>query len=240
MADRLEPEYADAFKAYQADPRQLGGLLGPLDSHISRAVKTHTGRTDPVLMGRARRLVVDSLPKYDARQSSLRTYVQHQLRGMVRYAAQRAQLVHVPERVAIERRRAEEGENSLRSELAREPTDDEVADYVGVPHKRLAYIRGYSPAVASSVLTDSDDSTAAGSILPGQDDAKNRAWVHMVADSLDPYHRAVLENTLGLHGRKPLSNQVLAAKLNRSPGAISQAKLRIQKLLDDEDTMGLL
>ena len=46
-----------------------------------------------------------------------------------------------------------------------------------------------------------------------------------------------MENSLGMNGRKVLSNQELARKLNRSPGAISQAKARIQELLNKEDEL---
>jgi len=41
-----------------------------------------------------------------------------------------------------------------------------------------------------------------------------------------------MEHTLGMHGKRVLSNQDVARKLKLSPGAISQRKARIQSKMD--------
>ena len=42
------------------------------------------------------------------------------------------------------------------------------------------------------------------------------------------------EHALGLHGRRPLPNQEIAAKVGLSPGRVSQIKKKIQGTLDQE------
>jgi IS30 family transposase len=43
-----------------------------------------------------------------------------------------------------------------------------------------------------------------------------------------------MELTLGMFGNKKHSNAEIAQKLGRSPGAITQRKIKIQQLLDQE------
>ena len=59
----------------------------------------------------------------------------------------------------------------------------------------------------------------------------------MVYQGLSPLDQRVMELTLGMRGNKKLSNQEIAAKLNRSPGAITQRKTKIQQLLDQEQKL---
>ena len=67
-------------------------------------------------------------------------------------------------------------------------------------------------------------------------------WLKTVYDELDPYHQSIMEYTLGLNGKPVLSNLEIAKKLNRTPGAISQAKKRIEEKLRQgqqfEDILG--
>jgi hypothetical protein len=46
-----------------------------------------------------------------------------------------------------------------------------------------------------------------------------------------------MEHTLGMNGRRALNNTDLARKLGKSPGAISQAKARIQTMLDQGEEL---
>jgi hypothetical protein len=66
---------------------------------------------------------------------------------------------------------------------------------------------------------------------------RHSAWTQMVYDDLDPYHQQVMEHTLGMNGRRVASNADLAKKLGKSPGAISQAKARIQTFLDQGEEL---
>ncbi len=71
-----------------------------------------------------------------------------------------------------------------------------------------------------------------GAVQPGRPEKSRRRDI--VSDELDDYRRSAAERALGLHGRAVPSSQDIAAKLDRSPGAISQAEARTQKTLDGE------
>jgi len=64
-------------------------------------------------------------------------------------------------------------------------------------------------------------------------------WREMVYDDLTSQDQKIMEMTLGLNGRRPMSNLEIARKLNRSPGLVSQRKGYIQSLLDQEEEMRL-
>jgi IS30 family transposase len=46
-----------------------------------------------------------------------------------------------------------------------------------------------------------------------------------------------MELSLGMRGQSKASNQEIARKLNRSPGAITQRKIKIQQLLNQEQDL---
>jgi hypothetical protein len=59
-------------------------------------------------------------------------------------------------------------------------------------------------------------------------------WADVVYDELDDYHKKIMEHAFGVNGRRPLQNQEIARKMNRSPGPSPRRRRRIQKLLDEE------
>ena len=69
--------------------------------------------------------------------------------------------------------------------------------------------------------------------LPNQQEMENY-WTEIVYQYLGPVDQNIMEMALGMHGQKKLSNLEIAKKLNRSPGAITQRKVRIQDLLNQE------
>ena len=65
----------------------------------------------------------------------------------------------------------------------------------------------------------------------------NDIWLQVIYDDLSPIDKKIFEYALGYNGKSVLSNQQIAAKLGRSPGAISQRKLLIQKMIDQESDL---
>jgi hypothetical protein len=96
----------------------------------------------------------------------------------------------------------------------------------------------YNPAVAEGTI---EDATQGGGPVGGVQglgaSMAHPPHVEMVYDELDDYHKKVMEHALGMNGRRALSNQGIARRLNRSPGAISQAKARIQKMLNEAEAL---
>jgi hypothetical protein len=73
-----------------------------------------------------------------------------------------------------------------------------------------------------------------GGFSPGVNRPESEAWIQFVYDDLSPTDQKIMEWTLGLHGQPTMSNQDIAQKLKRTPGAISQRKKMIQDLLNQE------
>jgi hypothetical protein len=234
----LEPDFADDYGRWKADPSpdNSAAMLRRLTPTIEGAIRTHVGEPDPLLTSRARRMALQGLRTYDPSRGRLQTHLYGQLQGMKRVARRQSQAIGVPERVAIDRHNLEEATRQLGDELGREPSDDEILDRTGLSSRRLATVRRYRPAVAEGSLEDRATGAdfAGGVRAPGGEES---LWPRVVYEGLDAHHRKVMAMALGWHGRSPMSNREIARQLGRSEGAISQAKLRIQRQLDEEQDL---
>lgn len=234
MDSLLEPDLAPHYHAWKADPSpdRAATLLDALEPTIRGAIKTHVGDPNPLLVSRARRMTLEGLRSYDPARGRLQNHLYNHLQGLKRVARKQSQIVAVPERIALERYHLEDATRQMQDELGREPTDDELGDRTGLSPRRMATLRRYNPAVAEGSLEDRE--TGGGFLGGVRKPGGESRWGEIVYHELDPYHKAVMEHTLGMNGRPALPNHEIARKLNRSPGAISQAKLRIQRMLDEE------
>ncbi len=240
-ASRLEDEYREPFDAWKADPSPASNaaILKTLHPVIEGAVRTHVGDPNPLILGRARGMTLQGLRSYEPQRGRLQTHLYNHLQGLKRVARQQSVVLKVPERVQFDRQALQTAETDLTHRLGREPTDAELADHTGFSTRRLARVRSYNPAVAEGTLEESNPEAQevfGGVTLPGQRRTLP-AWHRIVYDELSPFDRKVMEYAFGLNGRRALANQDIAAKLGRSPGLISQRKLFIQKMLNQEDEL---
>ena len=232
----LEPNLDDAYHAWKAAPSPDANarLLKHLEPTIRMSLKQHIGDDSPLLYSKARKMALEGVHSYDPEKGSLKTHIYNHLQGMKRVARKQHQILSVPERVSLERAQLEQAGSDLEHELGREPTDAELMEHLGLSPRRLKRLRQFQPAVAESRLEDPETGESYAGSVQSAEPIYPSAWSELVYNDLDPYHQAVMEHSLGLHGREKLSNLEIAAKLKRSPGAISQAKARIQQILDDE------
>lgn len=235
---QLEEQYRDAYGRWAKEPghstnAEMLKLLHPV---LEGAIKTHVGESNPLLVSQARRMALHGLRSYNPERGRLKSHLYQVLQGLKRVNRQQTQILKVPERLQLDRYHLDTATEELAHELGRAPSDGELANRTGFSTRRMAHIRSYMPAAAESMLEDEETGASfAGAVK--QPGAKPSLWLQLVYDELDPYHQSVMEHTMGLNGRKPLSNFEVAAKLNRSPGAISQAKKRIQKRLNEEQEL---
>lgn len=231
----LEPEYADAYQAYRKDstPASRLQLIDQTKPIIDTALTTFAPG-QPELRTQARIMAAQSLDTYDPSRGSLRTHMLSNLQGLQRYAAQSSQIIRIPERVAIDRQRLFETEESLYDTLGRPPSTAEIADATGLSPKRIAHIRRATPATNSGKFVDEFGNTSLpASTIPG-DSRLESAAIRSVYEDLSPINRLIMEHTLGLYGSEVLSGGQLAKKLRLSPGAISQRKAMIERIIDRE------
>lgn len=245
----LEPEFHSAFSSWKSRPSlQANGLmLKALDPVIRSAVKSYGGASpSPTLVSKARQMTLDVLPRYDPKQAKLKTYLLNQLQGLRRMSVKDNAIINVPEQVQLDHYHLSRAEDELRDRLGRDPATDELADETGLSTRRIAYVRKLKmPASEGTILQpiaggESDDFNDPA-VRAARPDDDARAWHDFVLHSLtDPGDRVVLEHTLGLNGKKVLSNQEIAARLGITPSAVSQRKARIQSKLDERQALGIL
>lgn len=233
--DLLEDDLRPPYTAWKATPGPAtnAAMLTALKPTLEGAIRTHVGEPNPLLFSRARKLALDGLPSYDPKRGRLQNFMYNHLLALKRANRQQTQVLKVPERVALDKYHLETAVNELRAVLGREPTDDQLADQTGFSPTRIARVRTYQSGLAEGYLDDVGEGQAFGGVKT-LDRPERSYWTDIVYDSLDDHHKKVMEYAFGVHGRRPLQNQEIARKLNRSPGAISQAKARIQKMLDEE------
>lgn len=236
MNDYLEEEFKVPYAAWKAapTPESNRAMLKTLEPLIQKGVTTFTGQTNPLLTSQARRLTLEGLRSYDPTRSRLQTHLYNQYKGLRRISRQQSQVISVPERVLFDQQRLRGYEQELTDQLGRAPSDRELADHSGFSMKRISHVRRYQAGIPEGSLE-----SAAQGLTPQvrPSNQPQETWLQMVYDDLQPMDQKIMELSLGLHGRTALSNQEIARKLGRSPGAISQRKARIQQLLDQEQDL---
>lgn len=232
---KLELDFEPDYMAWKKDPNKktMSNLLTKIQPAIDRGVSAHIGRrVSPVLKSHARRLGMEAIRSYQPHEARLSTHVINRLKGLKRIARKQQNVLSVPERVSLDQGRLFEAETELEDRLGRTASTMELADHTGLSTKRITHIRKFRPAISEgSILTGANQEQGIG--LPAVETAPGNAVVEAIYGDLDPVNQQVLEWTLGLHGQTPLPNKQIAAKLNLTPGAISQRKLAIQKKLDE-------
>ncbi len=236
----LEPQFHQDYGRWKRnpDPHNSTIMLQHMQPFVDKAIMAHVGQMNPILRSKGRQLALRALGSYDPNRSKLQTHIVNQLQSLKRASRQQTQVLRVPERVSLEQGHALNATNELRDELGREPTAYEVADRSGLSLKRLQYVQQHRQPLAEGTAKSWSSSDEDDEYSPAvRSNASTHYWPEFVYDELEPVNQKILEWTLGLHGQQRLSNQMIAAKLQISPGAVSQRKALIQKRLDQEDIL---
>lgn len=221
---------ATAYDDWKANPTPdaLAGVLRELEPTIISEAQRYPGPRE-VLRARARSLAIGAVRTYDpSRGASLRTWVSAGLQPLSRYG-KRISVVRPPE---VAYRRAAElnaRERELREDLGRDPSDAELADYVGMAVDRVSNLRGrFGSVIAQSqVFTDDESGDAAfqaETVPPVTDTA-----AEMVYESMTPRDRSIYDAKTGRGGAKPEQNAAIAKRLGLSPAAVSQVSASLAK-----------
>ena len=234
--DYLEPEYKDAYENWQKDNtvESNASILSTVEPIIQKGVSMYGGGPGPLTHSRARKLALHGLSNYDRGRSRLQSHLLNQLQSLRRVSRQQHDVINVPERVLLDSYKLRQYEQELQDTLGRSPSDDELSNKVGISIKRIKYIREWQPGLTTGQLSAIDPGASPGVRSLQQN---NDAWLEIVYDGLPAVDQKIMEWSLGLHGHKQLSNQEIATKLSRSPGAISQRKLKIQQIIQQEETL---
>jgi len=240
---KLEEEYRAPYINYKTypSPTTTGQLLRAVDPVIQSGMKAYAGKnSNKILKSSAKKIALQAFSSYDPTQGTLKNHLLTNLQGLQRQAAKQTQMIHVPERVALEKQTLDQVEREMRDELSREPSSLEIADRTGLSLKRQKYIRGYAPGFAQGQFA----AMTAGEEGDGVDPAVVQAnpivaKAELIYHDLDPVNQTILEYGFGMHGRQRLPVGQIARKLNITPGAISQRSAKIQAMLDELSDTGI-
>jgi DNA-directed RNA polymerase specialized sigma subunit len=244
LQNKLEPEFTDAFNTWKATPNPATNtsLLKAVSPVIDTALRSY-GTQSPTLRSRAKQMTLSAMQTYDPSRGKLRTHLLSQLQGLRRYSAQEQNIISLPEQVALDQKFLHDQENNLRDFLGRDPSDAEIADHTGISLKRLNYVRQFKPPLAESTVSrptdDGSDILEPGVRHLGRDD-EGEAWLDFVYADLGDTDRVIMDYTLGRNGSPKLPVTEVARRLGITPSAASQRLARIQGLIDERQSLGIL
>lgn len=242
----LEPQYAEPYANWKRSPTPENAqvMLSALRPVTTTALRAFGGpsATSPTLRGQAKILTLEALDSYDPAKAPLKAHMMSRLQRLRRVASQQRQVIRVPEQVAMDQMATEAARRELEERLAREPSDQELADHTGISIKRLQHIRTGVRPVAESTITRAGESEEGGRYDPEvrQLGARKDQWAELVYSDIDNIGQTIMERALGLHGHKPQKPSEIAKLLKISPAAVSHRMAQIQKKLDQRDELGML
>lgn len=211
-----------AYDAWAANPTpdNMKAVLDDLDPTINSEVQRFSG-PKPLLRSRARALAVKAIRSYDPSSGArLRSWVVTQLQPLSRYNNS-LKPVYVPEEVSRKSYAISKARESFVDEHGRYPTDDELADEVGISVARLRKVQKMTPAVVNEPQAPEDDDDSAPDYAVYRSDPV-RAASDAVYAGLDDRDRTIFDMRTGSHGHDEAKGQDIASLLKVSPALVTQ------------------
>jgi len=182
-------------------------------------------------------LAMKAMDRYDPEQSSLETYLTHQLMPLRRTARQQMNVLGIPDRLLMASQQLESAEIELQDELGRMPTTAELADRMCISTKQIERIRQTTHARnTGSYLMPEEEGTVGGNMEVARHlpiEYKHQYVLSALRNV--PKSALIYEIDNGLNGRQRLSVTELANKLGLSPGAVSQRRNRITEIVNNAE-----
>ena len=215
--------YREAYDKWVQNqtPENMAGVLAAFTPTINSEIQRFEG-PKPLLRSQAKILTMKAIRSYNPMSgANLNSWVVTNLQQLSRYG-QRLRDVRAPE-LAI-RRAAELNRvtKEMTVDLGREPTDEELADEIGINVQKIRKLREQTRAsVNSSVFDNVTDESAVHD--PGVIQANQVPFAsEAVYMSLNDRDKQIYDMRTGSHGSRQFSAGDIAARLGVSGAAISQ------------------
>lgn len=240
-AQNDETESINLVRQWQADrtPDAAATMLKSLRPVFDRALRQFVpGSISPTLRAQAKHIALQVLPDYDPERANPESFLRPHLQRLQRIAVQENNIISVPERVLMERQALAQAANNLEDEFGVPPTTQQLADHLGIPIKRIKYIRqAHLPHSESQSIRVGDDGEP---YEPAVEQPQTHAAAEFVYDSLDDDRdKFILERSLGLHGLTAANLTSIANQLHITPSAVGQRAQKIQQQIDEIEQAGL-
>lgn len=223
----------DAYAAWTKDPttQNMKAVLDDLDTTINSEIQRFSG-PKPLLRSKARALAVKAVRSYNpASGARLRSWVVTQLQPLARYNNS-LKPIKVPEEAARQSYRVHQAFERFVDETGRDPTDEELADEVGISVKRLQRIRTMTPATMNEPTPTVDDEETTAD-LPVYRSNQVQPAAAAVYEALNDRDRRIFDLRTGLHGQPETKGTDIAALLKVSPAFITQRSNAIAERIRD-------
>jgi len=238
------PDFDSTFTEWQKTPNPENNtkLLKTVQPIIDTAVQSYAGaNASPTIRSRARLMALKAMNTFDPQRGNIKTHLLSQLQSLRRLTAQSQNIISIPEQVGLDYQRLTDAENTLRDEIGRDPTDEELADYTNLSQLRIRKIKAFNQPVATGATDQTGAEGELGgdpaSMVPGRQNTL-KAWENFVYEDLTPTDKIIMDHLLGRNSRRRLTTQEIAAKLRITPGAVSQRAAKIQAMLDRRFDVG--
>lgn len=214
-----ETAYADWLR--DKSPENMSKVLAAYAPTINSEITRYSG-SQPLLRSRARVLAVKAVKTFDPMSGArLNSWIVTNLKPLSRYSIQQRD-IHIPEVAARQAAAVDAAVRSLSDELGRDPTDDEVADEIGISVKRVADVRKKAVATVSSgrfdEAGDDDYSGTPGVVEPSKVPFAQEAVYRDLSDS----DKFIFDSATGSHGARKIPAVEVARRLGVSPASVSQ------------------
>ena len=208
----------ELYKA-QPSPENLHAVVQTLQPTINYTLAALGAHNDPVIQGKSMLAAADAIETYDpAKGASLPTYVTSQLRQLTRDIRKQRSPINVPERVQLDRYKLEQAKKSFVDKKGRDPDMLELADFTGLPLKRIEKIHTGDMAVG----TEGEENQAAQS----EPDFEKEALEYVYHDA-DHTDRRILDMRTGFAGHPEMEPKDVAVVLGLTPSQLSRRSARL-------------
>lgn len=221
-------------------PENMSGVLKSLEPTINSEVQRYPG-PKPLLRSKAKSLAVKAVRSYDpTSQAKLNSWVVTQMQPLSRYGREVSEPIKVGETAYRQNAAILKATAELEDELGDVPSDEQLADRLGIPTSRIEKIRYMNRAVVYEGQDEdvTDDGGGGDSVTQVGTDPLVAESKDLVYASLTPRDQAIFDFKTGSNGKKQLDNQTIARRLGVSPAFISQRSALIGQMIAETVNRG--
>ena len=214
-----ETAYADWLR--NKSPESMSKVLDALSPTINSEITRYSG-SKPLLRSRAKVLAIKAVKSFDPMSGAkLNSWVVTNLKPLARYSIQQRD-IHIPEVAARQAAAVNTATEQLKDELGRDPTDEEIADELGISVKRVQAVRSKAVATVTSGTFDEMDTDDASAVPAVSKSDPVPFATEAVYRDLSPEDKLIFDSATGSHGKPRIPGGEVAKQLGISPAAVSQ------------------
>lgn len=163
---------------------------------------------------------VDALHNFDPNRAALSTHVEMRLQKGLRYVGKHQNMAYIPEGQTQYIGKIQKAHDELTEDFGRPPTNDEIADHLGLQPKKVETVRKSMKKDFAFSSLEFDNTT--------QPSSREQEVLSLLHFALTPDEKSVFNHVYGQNGAAKITEtNELAQRLGKSPSQISRLKTSI-------------